>query len=35
MLEELKCILLLGPRASGKTSTVLDLIYDLKDIILL
>jgi predicted AAA+ superfamily ATPase len=34
MKDELNCILLLGPRASGKTSTVCDLIYDIDDTLL-
>jgi predicted AAA+ superfamily ATPase len=29
--EELKCILIIGPRASGKTSTILDLQNDYED----
>ncbi len=29
--EELNCILLVGPRASGKTSTVQDLENDFED----
>ena len=33
--QELKCILLIGPRASGKTTTVLDLQKDFDDILMI
>ena len=33
--QELKCILLIGPRASGKTTTVLDLKNEFDDILMI
>jgi predicted AAA+ superfamily ATPase len=33
--QELKCVLLIGPRASGKTTTVLDLENEFDDILMI
>lgn len=33
--QELKCILLIGPRASGKTTTILDLQNEFDDILMI